>query len=288
MCFAAYGFTVTITMECGATVAENIPLRSPRSFACRRSRTRALKRAGYPKSSHATLMSASLVPRFSRTTAPASILHQLRPDFQIAVLAHSAALAACWILIDRNHFLVRENSANLRLHVAQIVARDQGSSQNRPKTEVGAVFRRGHSAIADFEHVRIIPVSRPGKGLKTNLQIQDVEHAVGATITGFPFLFALPSVLDVSGGAPKISYPVPPDPWPAGTPFANAEDNSPAGGVHRSAHDLIRRARILRRGTAPVIFQIIHTPSRTLPRVLKLISPAARPALTSLGSRIAV
>jgi len=40
-------------------------------------------------------------------------------------------------------------------------------------------------------------MSRPGKGLESNLEIQDVEHAVAATIAGFPFLFALPSVLSI-------------------------------------------------------------------------------------------
>ncbi len=49
MCFAAYGFTVTITMECGATVAENIPLRSPISFACQRSRTPGAQAGGIPQ-----------------------------------------------------------------------------------------------------------------------------------------------------------------------------------------------------------------------------------------------
>src|SRR5713101_8449789 len=84
-----------------------------------------------------------------------------------------------------------------------------------------------HSAIADFEHVGIIPMSRPGKGLKSNLLIHDVKHAVATTIAGFPFFLALPSVLDVSRGAPKISYTVRPEPWPASAPFATAEDNRP-------------------------------------------------------------
>jgi len=32
-----------------------------------------------------------------------SILHPLRPHFQVSVLAHPAALTACWILIARLH-----------------------------------------------------------------------------------------------------------------------------------------------------------------------------------------
>src|SRR5260370_20448921 len=131
-------------------------------------------------------------------------------------------------------------------------------------------------------------MSRPGKGLKSNLLIHDVKHAVATTIAGFPFFLALPSVLDVSRGAPKISYTVRPEPWPASAPFANAKDNRPARGVQRGAHDLIRRARILRRAAAPVILQIIHTPSRILPRVLKLISTAARTALASLCSGVGI
>src|ERR1700682_6152062 len=115
---------------------------------------------------------------------------------------------------------------------------------------MSAVFRRGHSAVADFQHVRIIPMPRPGKGLKTSLQIQDIEHAVAATIAGFPFLFALPSVLDVTGSAPKISDSRGPKPRLALAPFANAEDDRPTGGVQRGAHGFIRRGRILGRGAA--------------------------------------
>ena len=44
--YTTQGATLTITTECGATGAENFPLNCPRSFACQRSRTLALRWLG--------------------------------------------------------------------------------------------------------------------------------------------------------------------------------------------------------------------------------------------------
>src|SRR5208282_1845042 len=116
------------------------------------------------------------------------------------------------------------------------------------------IFRRGHSAISDFEHVGIIPVSGAGEGFETDLLVEDVEHSIATTIAGLPFLFALPSVFDVARGTPEISYTVRPEPRFARAPFTNTEYDRPSGGIEGGAHDGVGRARVLSRGVAPVVF----------------------------------
>src|SRR5258707_10654638 len=135
---------------------------------------------------HADLsISGSAIEQHYRT---ASILHTLRPHFGvcICIFAHALALHTCWILIDRNYFLVRKNLANLWFHVTQVVTRNQRSRQNRPQTEVSTIFCRRHAIVTHLEHVRIIPVARSSVGLKTSLLIPDVEHSIVATIARLP------------------------------------------------------------------------------------------------------
>src|ERR1700731_96556 len=129
----------------------------------------------------------------------ASILHLLDPDFQIAIFEYAAALAAQGILIHRDHFLVGKDVVDLRLHVTQIVARNQRRSKDGPQAEVGAGFLSGHAAVAHLEHVRIVPMSRSSVTLDSVLQVEDVEHAEVMLV------FALPLVANIPGGAPKIS-----------------------------------------------------------------------------------
>ena len=57
---------------------------------------------------------------------------------------------------------------------------------------MGAVFFGLHAAIADFEHVGIVPVARAGEGRKTCLGEADCCH--GGVV-----------VFDVAGGAPRVA-----------------------------------------------------------------------------------
>ena len=99
------------------------------------------------------------------------------PNLQTLGALHPAALAAQRILIDGDHFLVGQNVADLGAHAADIVAGHQRRRQQAPHAEVRAILGGGHAAIADFQHVGIVPVARSGIGLQTILQIQDLHHA---------------------------------------------------------------------------------------------------------------
>src|SRR6266704_3344946 len=100
------------------------------------------------------------------------------PDFGVAVFADAAALHAEGILVDGDDFLVGENFLDFGRHVLQIVSGHQGSGENAPEAEVGAIFGSGHAAVADFQHVRIIPVARAGVRFQADLQ------ALGMVVVG--------------------------------------------------------------------------------------------------------
>ncbi len=115
---------------------------------------------------------------------------------------NTPALAAQCVLVHSDDFFIGENLLNLGLHIAQIVAGDEWGGQDRPQAEVRAIFSFGHAAIADFEHVGIVPVSGPSERIEANLQIDNVGHTQFAATPVGPLLLALPLVRNVAGGAP--------------------------------------------------------------------------------------
>ena len=63
---------------------------------------------------------------------PAPVFQLLGPDFEVAILGDAFPFAPQWILIDRDHLFVGENVANLRRHIAQVVASYQRRCHERP------------------------------------------------------------------------------------------------------------------------------------------------------------
>src|ERR1035437_6922496 len=107
-----------------------------------------------------------------------SLRQRLLPHFQFAVLPDAHALMAGLILIDRDDFLVEQNLLDGVAHGAHVVPCQQRRGQHAPQAHVGAVFGVGHAAIADFEHVGIVPVARSGIFFATVLVETDVGHGV--------------------------------------------------------------------------------------------------------------
>src|SRR5690349_7445721 len=213
----------------------------------------------------------------------ASVLHLLGPDFQVTVLADSAALAAQRILVYRDHFLVVENVVDLWLHVAQIVACNQGRREDGPQAEVGAVLLRRHAPISHFEHVRIVPVTGPGVTFYSNLQIQDIEHAEMVVV------LALPLVANVTGRAPQIPpHLLAPEPRLGRAPLADAQHNRPACRIQGIPNERVRSLRILRRSVAPVVLQVIDAPGGVLQRILIFMAQAAGTLRASFDPGIGV
>ena len=67
-----------------------------------------------------------------------------------------------------------------------------GRGEDGPQAHMGAVFIGGHAAVADLQHVGIVPVSRAGVFGDRRLGIDDLHHP-------------LVGVVYVAGGAPQIA-----------------------------------------------------------------------------------
>src|SRR5260370_21518024 len=77
---------------------------------------------------------------------------------------------------------------------------------------VRAIFVAIHAAVADFQHVGIIPLARSGKRFQSVLRKTDEGHAV---------IF----IADISGCPPEVARLRPPMPGSLHAPISNAEDD---------------------------------------------------------------
>ena len=58
--------------------------------------------------------------------------------------------------------LIGEDGERVGRHLGEVVARQQRRGEHRPQAHVGAVFVQGQLAVADLEHVGIVPVAGAG------------------------------------------------------------------------------------------------------------------------------
>ena len=114
------------------------------------------------------------------------------PDFDFTVSVDAAGLVAEAVLIDGDDVSVGEDGLDFRLHVGQVIAGEQGRGEHGPHGEVGAVLGEGELAVADFEHVGVVPVAGACVFFKSGLLLKDGVDAV-------------PVGIDVAGGAPGVA-----------------------------------------------------------------------------------
>ena len=191
---------VTITTPWLGTGAEKLPVFSPRSLCAHKSRTLAERCAGYPMSVHSDGDVRFRAGTVQQRHGAAAIRKLLRPNLQAVAAFHAAALAAQRILIDGDHFLIRENVADLRRHAANVVAGHQRRGQQAPHAEVRAILGGAHAAVAHLQHVGIVPVARPGVRFQAVLQSR-------ICTTPMPPHFSLPSHL--SRMSPVVRHRLP-------------------------------------------------------------------------------
>src|SRR6266849_1526070 len=118
-----------------------------------------------------------------------------RPDLLIPGLRDAPALLPTLVLIHSDDFVVGENLHDIRSHAAQIVPGKQWRGENRPQAHMRSVFVVIHAAVADFKHVRIVPVSGRRPRSQFVLRKTDGSHRI-------------PTVADVARCAPGIAADV--------------------------------------------------------------------------------
>ena len=81
----------------------------------------------------------------------------------------------------------------------------------------------GHLSVANFEHVRVIPSSRPCVPRKSDLSVEDIyEGLVGPA--------------DVSGCSPGVADWIGPDPGSLLSPLAHRKEDRSSGRVEGVSH----------------------------------------------------
>src|SRR5690349_19703120 len=117
---------------------------------------------------------------------------------------------------------------------------------------MAAVLGLTHPAIADLQHVRIIPVTGPGFAVQHYILLEDFQHR-GVV------------VLDISGRAPGVRahrWRARPLPGLVLAPFAYGIENRTAGLTQGLAHGRVALPGIELLVVAIVVLEIIHAPRR--------------------------
>src|ERR1041385_9376912 len=80
-----------------------------------------------------------------------------------------------------------------------------------------------HAAVADLQHVGIVPMPRPRIRFQPVLKIENMDDAHAA-----PIAFAIPAVLNVARRAPQVANVSGPQPRFRRAPLADTENDRPS------------------------------------------------------------
>src|SRR2546425_289358 len=188
---------------------------------------------------------------------------------------HAARLTAERILIDGEDLRRAEERACLVGHRAEVIPGHERRREHRPKPQVRAVLERGHPAVPDLEHVRIVPVARPGVAVEARLT---VEHAREGG----------PRVLDVPAGAPQVPDRRRPLPRTRAAPLADREHDGSFGRSDRQRPLRVERARPEAVRVAPVDLYVVDAPLGEPSRVTELVAEARGKSLTRVRPGVGV
>jgi len=216
-----------------------------------------------------------------------SVFELAGPDFHFALAVDAAGLVAERVLVDGDDAGIGEDGLDLRLHVGQVVAGEQGRGEHGPHGEVGAVFSEAELAVADFKHVGVVPVAGAGVAGEAGLLLEQVVDAV-------------PVGLDVAGGAPEVAAeggrPLPDRIPPV---LAEGKDDGAAGGFERLGHLVIGcdheahlRGAVVgglffhhgRDEAAEVVLEVVDTPGGIEIGVLLLMAERGLVTAAGLGA----
>src|SRR5438094_3794530 len=181
--------------------------------------------------------------------APTVSRELARPDVDVAFAADSPSLRAAGVLIHSHDLRRREDRAHLVGHRAQIVASHKRCREHRPHREMRAALGDGQISVANFEHVRVVPVIRPGESMQVGLAIEDRQNA-------------RPLGLDVPAGAPEMPDLAGPLPWARTSPLADRKHDDPPRGAAPDGPLGIQGARTHALSVAPNDLEGVSTPLR--------------------------
>src|SRR5436853_484080 len=132
-----------------------------------------------------------------------------------------------------------------------------------------------HASVADFEHVRIVPVTGASEFFESILGESDSDHAVVL-------------VLNIACGAPGISRARSPGPRSFHAPIADAEEYRTPGARDRVTEFRILHFGIEAFGGAPIDLDVIDAPGRVGLNILLFVLIAAGALFASEAAGVGV
>mmetsp|Transcript_124256 Transcript_124256/g.215407 ORF Transcript_124256/g.215407 Transcript_124256/m.215407 type:complete len:254 (-) Transcript_124256:433-1194(-) len=88
------------------------------------------------------------------------------PHLMLALGGHTAPHAPQRILVHGNDLAVQQQPLALARNGPQVVAHDEGRGHYAPEGHLGLLFRHRDARDPDQQHVRVVPVSGPGRLLQ--------------------------------------------------------------------------------------------------------------------------
>ena len=142
-------------------------------------------------------------------------------------------------------------------------------------------------AIAHFEHIGVVPMSRSGvsaQGLTETYALHDanVGEALGMHASGIEV------APDVGTDTPAMPYLAGPFPRLMATPFTHTHEDRAPSCAEGITHELIGTLGVDIGGVTPVLLQIINFPPGILQGILILMSQTAWQTSTSASTAVAV
>src|SRR6266571_2393563 len=198
-----------------------------------------------------------------KTNRYAAVRQRLGPNFQRAFRRQAVPLHAFRVLVHGNRFLVQQNRQIHGSHSSQIVPGQQWCGQQAPQCHVRDVFVAAHASVANFQHVRIIPMPRPRERFQPRLAESDLRHG-------------LISVFNVAGRPPQIAANFwAPSPHQLPAVLAQTVDNRSPSSLQGIVHffvDIPDLADGIDFGrAAPIVFQVIDSPCGIRLRILLFV-----------------
>ena len=182
-----------------------------------------------------------LVPRIHQRNNPVSTRQLAHPERNRAlpicirrsrILPNAIRRRAHRILAHRQHRRICIDTQRLRRHIPDIGAHNQGAFENSPHTEMQDIFRVRHAAVADLEHIEIVPSTwlrfvGDRRDFADDVEDGAVEAGKAAVIgrAGTLGVGAGEGVVDVAGDAPAVGYGLGPVPRVVDAPVAHGVDD---------------------------------------------------------------
>ena len=174
----------------------------------------------------------------------------------------ASCLGRLWILIDGNKILVHQDGERCLRHGGDVAADDQRSLGHGPKSEVGLLLFVREAAIADLEHVRIVPGSW-STSLEMLLALLKVVFDRGEVVEDI--LGCSPTVGDRRSPAPRLLF----------TPIAKGEEDVTISGGERISHGSVSHSPGDSVIVAVVVLEVVNTPACPVQSVNLLVIEAA-------------